>query len=341
MGVTFATYTPSISLIPAPSDRLTTWTAHPRSYPFALPPQRLAAFEKAGELFSVRQALVVPEGGYAERTHGVRYAEPFFRSEAPKVPGEVPRVEGVAGADRVNLLHAEGRPGDGVVVHEGQAPLFAQLEYHLARPRGRKLSREVLVLSSPERTRLVVSDEQQVDARQDLLDEAPRLRRPPQVGAVVDVEADARLCLARRPEGEGPALLGEGRGDAGEVEKLRASEEAGVEGLRRHRRCRGAPTIVVDPRVRPDLLAQVEPGREAADPPHPGGIHPFSPDPVQDELARLVVPEQAHPPRGDAQPGEGDRNVRLRAPDLELEARGVAKTPRPRGDAEDHSLADR
>src|SRR5829696_4198911 len=176
------------------------------------------------------------------------------------------------------------------------------------------------------------------------LRETPRFLGRPELGAVVDVEAHARPALpgsARRPEDEVAAVRGEGGRDAGQVEELGSSQVLGVEDSRGHTGGCRAPTVVVDPRLLADLFAQVEAGGVIRYPPHPRGVHPFAADAVEDKLTGLVVPEEADPPGGDAEAGEGYCDVRLGAPDLELQARGVPQPPWPRGDAEDHRLARR
>jgi hypothetical protein len=75
------------------------------------------------------------------------------------------------------------------------------------------------------------------------------------------------------------------------------------------------------------------------DPAHPRGVDTFGADAVEYQLARLVVAEVAGPSGGETEAGEGDGEVRLGAPDLELQASGVAQTPGPRRNAEDHRLA--
>src|SRR4028119_663227 len=103
-----------------------------------------------------------------------------------------------------------------LALERGHAPPLSPLEYHLLRspPRG-QLSHEPLVVPPPERLGLLVADEQQIHQGQYLLRKPLGLRRGPELGAVVHVEAHprpARASLSGGPENEGAAIGGEGGG---------------------------------------------------------------------------------------------------------------------------------
>src|SRR5919112_2929004 len=215
-GVTFATYTPSIVCISASSslgDIL-------RRLSF----QSFSAFYECPQLLPVRQAFVVPQSQHVQGTHGVSDAETFLRREIPQPTGEIPSVEGIAGPDGIHLRYLEARLRQDAILGEGHAPFLPELEHHLLRARRRQLPNEFFVVPLPKRSGLLIAEKEQVHMGQQLFHEIPRLFRRPELGAVVDVEAQlrpARAALSRRPQGEGAALLREGGGDTGKVQKAR------------------------------------------------------------------------------------------------------------------------
>src|SRR3712207_4394080 len=153
----------------------------------------------------------------------------------------------------------------------------APLQHHLFRTAPCELPYESFVVAAPERPRLFVPGEEQVDVGQDLLGELPRFLRTPQLRAVVDVEAEARVrraYLPGNPQDEGAASFREGRRDARQMHEPCAREVILVEGFSVHRRCGRAPSVVIDPDVRADLLPQVQPGRAFLYPLHPRGVKP-------------------------------------------------------------------
>src|SRR4028119_1521403 len=110
-------------------------------------------------------------------------------------------------------------------------------------PRG-QLSHEPLVVPPPERPGLLVADEQQIHQGQYLLRKPLGLRRGPELGAVVHVEAHprpARASLSGGPENEGAAIGGEGGGDAREVEERCSRQVVRIESFGGHLRGGRAP----------------------------------------------------------------------------------------------------
>src|SRR5215212_1375822 len=73
------------------------------------PPHLLSTLQKIPQLPAIRQPFIVPEGSDAHGTHGVGNAQTLLRAEIPEISGQVPRVEGVPGPDRVHLRRLETR----------------------------------------------------------------------------------------------------------------------------------------------------------------------------------------------------------------------------------------
>src|SRR5215203_1955292 len=99
-----------------------------QSYPIASSPQRWAPFEEASKFPSLRQALVIAQGGDAKGAHRVRRAQALLGRKAPEVAGEVPCVEGISRPDRIHFDHGEGWLLQRSVLDEDQATVLAPLE---------------------------------------------------------------------------------------------------------------------------------------------------------------------------------------------------------------------
>src|SRR5215210_1705214 len=333
-GVTLATYTPSISRILAPPVGSSSYRS-----PRGSPPQRSFIVEKGPQLILVGQALVVPEGRDAQGAHRVGHAQTFLCGQVPQMAGQVSGSEGVAGSHGIDLRHREGGMLEDFAFRQGQAPRAAPLENHLLRSFARQLPHQGLVVTAPERPRLLIPGKEQVDVGQDLLDELSRLLRPPQLRTVVNVEANAHPGLPGGPQDKGAAVFREGRRDARQVQETSTREVIQVERFRWHRGGCRPLSVVIDTNVRADLLPKIKAGGMLLHPAHPRGVYPLGADAVEHQLAWLVVTEVAGPPGREPETGEGDGEVRLGAPDLELQATRVAQTPRPRRNTEDHRLA--
>src|SRR5919112_2379275 len=95
------------------------------------PPQLLPALQEIPQLSSIRQPFIVPEGSDAHGTHGVGDAQTLLGTEIPEISGQVPRVEGVPGPDRVHLRRLETRVRQGEVLQVERATFSPALEHHL------------------------------------------------------------------------------------------------------------------------------------------------------------------------------------------------------------------
>ena len=134
-------------------------------------------------------------------------------------------------------------------------------------------------------------------------------------GAEVGVEDDRRAALLRSPrdvEHELAGALRDRHRDPGQVDDLHA-----VERLVRHvadPQSRGGRAGAAIGDVRLSLrapLAEEACGRVVAL--HPARLHAFAPDGAEDQVAERIAAEPRDPGDLDAEPGEGDREVRLGA----------------------------
>src|SRR5918994_5390587 len=307
-------------------------------------PQRLLALQEIPKLLLVRQTFVVPQGRHAHRAHRVGEAQALLRSPFPQVTGEVPRVKGIARSDGVHFGDVEVGLFEDAVLEKEQAPVSSAFEHHLLRPLLHQLLDKILIVPLPECPSLLVADEEQIHLGQQFLHETLRALRRPELRAVVDVEAHSYsgpAGLSGRPRGKGAAFVRERGGDAGQVQKMRPLEIVGVDGIGSHCRGGGAPAVVVDLASCGEPLAQIQPGRILLQPAHPRDVYPFSPDTVQNELARFVFSQTTHPSGGDTEAGESDSQIGFGPANLQFQTSGVPEATRLSRGPENHRLAGR
>src|SRR6185312_16275494 len=250
------------------------------------------------------------------------------------------------GADGVDGCDLHGLAGVFLAIGEGKSAAGAELDHGLA---GAELDdspgelRRRFRLAHGDR-RLVIAGEHDVGLGDDAAVALARLLTRPELAAKVQVEGDGDARLLRHADrlgnGRGHAL-GEGGGDAGEVQHLGPADQVGVE-------VRGEqpPSGVALPVV-PDMgvarrapLLDHERGRRL------GVAHTDGPDALsrefpQHEVTEGVGSDPADPGDFDAETAQADRHVALRTADAEFHGASVLQRPRARRGHEGHRLAQR